>query len=104
MAGKFINIEDLHIDLIDTINPFQQAFEILSKSVTAKVFKVIQEAIAATRIQMSDKEALILWPKIKSFVQNNNGKQPNINSRDPQEIRLAEAIIYIQNQRRQQGV
>ncbi len=104
MAGKFINIDDLHIDLIDTINPFQQAFEILSKSVTAKVFKVIQEAIAATRIQMSDKEALILWPKIKSFVQNNNGRQPNINSRDPQEIRLAEAIIYIQNQRRQQGV
>jgi hypothetical protein len=103
MAGKFINIEDLHIDLIDTINPFQQAFEILSKSVTAKVFKVIQEAIEATRIQMSDEEALILWPKIKSFVQNNNGKQPNINSIDPLERRLAEAIVYIQNQRRKQG-
>ena len=104
MAGKFINIEDLHIDLIDTINPFQQAFEILSKSVTAKVFKVIQEAIEATRIQMSDEEALILWPKIKSFVQNNNGKQPNINSIDPLERRLAEAIVYIQNQRRKQGL
>lgn len=104
MAGKFINIEDLHIDLIDTINPFQQAFEILSKSVTAKVFKVIQEAIEATRIQMSDEEALVLWPKIKSFVQNNNGKQPNINSIDPLERRLAEAIVYIQNQRRKQGL
>lgn len=104
MAGKFINIEDLHIDLIDTINPFQQAFEILSKSVTAQVFRVIQGAIEATRIQMSDEEALILWPKIKSFVQNNGGKQPNINSIDPLERRLAEAIIYIQNQRRKQGV
>ena len=104
MAGKFINIEDLHIDLIDTINPFQQAFEILSKSVTAKVFKVIQEAIEATRIQMSNEEAIILWPKIKSFVQNNNGKQPNINSIDPLERRLAEAIVYIQNQRRKQGL
>ena len=34
MADQFVNIDDLHIDLIDTINPFQKAFEILSKSVT----------------------------------------------------------------------
>ena len=104
MAGKFINIEDLHIDLIDTINPFQQAFEILSKSVTAKVFRLIQDAIEATRIQMSAEEAVMLWPKIKSFVQNNNGKQPDINSLDPLERRLAEARIYIQNERRKQNL
>jgi len=104
MAGKFINIEDLHIDLIDRINPFQQAFEILSKSVTTSVLRLIQESIEATRIEMSDEEALMLWPKIKSFVQNNGGNQPNINSIDPLERRLAEAIIYIQNQRRKQGV
>jgi hypothetical protein len=34
MANKFINIDELSIDLIDTINPFQAAFEILSKNVT----------------------------------------------------------------------
>lgn len=104
MAGKFVNIDDLHIDLIDSVNPFQAAFEILSKSVTAQVFKVIQEAIEATRIQMTDDEAVLLWPKIKSFVQNNNGQQPNINSVDPLECRLAEALVYIQNQRRQQNL
>ena len=45
MAGKFVNINELHIDLIDTVNPFQKAFEILSKSVTKQVLKVIQDAI-----------------------------------------------------------
>jgi len=50
MAGQFVNIEDLHIDLIDRINPFQKAFEILSKSVTTKVLKIIQEVIESTRI------------------------------------------------------
>jgi hypothetical protein len=30
MANQFVNIDDLHIDLIDRINPFQKAFEILS--------------------------------------------------------------------------
>lgn len=104
MAGKFVNIDDLHVDLIDSVNPFQAAFEILSKSVTAQVFRVIQEAIEATRIQMTDEEAMLLWPKIKSFVQNNNGEQPNINAVDPLEQRLAEALIYIQNQRRQQNL
>lgn len=104
MAGKFVNIDELHIDLIDTVNPFQDAFEILSKSVTAKVFRVIQDAIEATRIQMTDEEALLLWPKIKSFVQNNNGQQPNVNSDDQLEVRLAEALIYIQNQRRKQNL
>jgi superfamily II DNA or RNA helicase len=53
MADKFVNIEDLHIDLIDTINPFQKAFEILSKSVTVSVLKLIQEAIKSTRISFS---------------------------------------------------
>ena len=104
MAGKFVNIDDLHVDLIDSVNPFQAAFEILSKSVTAQVFRVIQEAIEATRIQMTDEEAMLLWPKIKSFVQNNNGQQPNVNAVDPLEQRLAEALIYIQNQRRQQNL
>lgn len=104
MAGQFINIDDLNIDLIDQINPFQKAFEVLSKSVTVQVFKAIQDAIEATRVQMTDEEAILLWPKIKNFVQNNQSKQPNIHSLDPLERRLAEALIYIQNQRRQQNL
>jgi hypothetical protein len=53
---------------------------------------------------MSDEEATILWPKIKKFVQDNNGEQPNINSTDPLEKRMAEALIYLQDQRRKQGL
>lgn len=103
MAGKFVNIDDLNIDLIDTINPFQKAFEILSKSVTTHVLKVIQETIEATRIQMSDEEAIMLWPKVKTFVKTHD-KEPNMNALDPLERRLAEALVYIKAQRRAQGV
>ena len=39
MAGKFVNINDITIDLIDTVNPFQRAFEILSKSSPKQVLK-----------------------------------------------------------------
>lgn len=103
MADKFINIDELHIDLIDTINPFQKAFEILSKSLTTKVFKIIQETIESGRVQMSDEEAILLWPKIKDFVKA-RGREPNLNSIDPLERRMADALVYLKAQRRQQGV
>ena len=102
MAGQFVNIDDLHIDLIDRINPFQKAFEILSKDVTPKVLKVIQEVIEATRITMTLEEASLLWPKIKDFA-NTFKKEPSLNSTDPLERRMAEAIIFLkaENRKRQ---
>jgi len=42
MANSFVNIDDIHIDLIDQVNPFQKAFEILSKSVTTQVLKIAE--------------------------------------------------------------
>lgn len=98
-ASIFVNIDDIDIDLIDTINPFQKAFEILSKSVTASVFKAIQETIDAGRIQMTEEEAIILWPKVKNWVARTN-EHPNIQSFDPQERRLAEAILFLKEQKR----
>jgi len=99
MADQFINIDDLHIDLIDRINPFQKAFEILSKSVTVKVLKIIQDVIEATRIQMTLDEARLLWPKINDFVKTFK-RNPGLQSLDPLERRMAEAIIFLKEQKR----
>ncbi len=102
MAGKFVNIDDLHIDLIDKVNPFQKAFEVLSKSVTANLLKTIQDTIDAGRIEMTDEEAVILYrDKIPEFMKE-FGREPNINASDPQEKRLAESIVYLRNKRRKQ--
>lgn len=103
MAGSFVDIDDIHIDLIDTINPFQKAFEILSKSVTAKVLKVIQDHIEATRINMTFEEAKILWPKIKEFAVLHK-REPSLKSNDPLEKRMAECIIYLKEEKRKSMV
>lgn len=103
MAGSFVNINDLSIDLIDQINPFQRAYEIISKEVNAPTLKVIQEAIAATRISMSDEEALILFPKIKEFMKSKE-REPNLNSSDPLEQRMASALIHLKNLRQKRGL
>jgi len=102
MAGSFVDIDDIHIDLIDRVNPFQEAFEVLSKSVSAKVLKIIQETIEATRIDMTAEEALILWPKIQEFVKTFN-RQPDINSTREEERRMAECIIYLKKERRKKA-
>jgi hypothetical protein len=103
MAGKFINLDDLHIDLIDSVNPFQRAFEILSKSVTSQVLKIIQDAIDTTRIEIDQDEALLLWPKIQAFYRQ-HGRRPEVRANDPLERRMAEALLYLQRQRREQGI
>lgn len=102
MAGSFVDVDEIHIDLIDRVNPFQKAFEILSKSVTTKVLKVIQDHIESTRIKMDFEEAKILWPKILEFIKMYN-REPNLNSNDPLEKRMAECIIYLKEEKRKRA-
>lgn len=95
MGKSFVNLDELSIDLIDSINPFQHAFEVMSKHVGADVFRVIQDTIAGSRIDMSDEDALALVPQIKSFVIAHNGKYPSLNSPEKNEKLLAQAQAYL---------
>ena len=101
LVDKFINIEELNIDLIDSINPFQQAFEVLSKNMTPRVLRSIQECIAAFKINMTDDEAIYLWPKINEFCKATR-RLPSLDALDPHEKRLAEALVYFRQIRREQ--
>ncbi|STH03848.1 DEAD/DEAH box helicase [Escherichia coli] len=94
MADKFINIDELHIDLIDQVNPFQKAFEILSKAVNMDILKLIQDSIESTRMQMSKEEVIALWPKVQEFVKEHN-RHPDLNSRNGRERELAQCVIYL---------
>ena len=52
---------------------------------------------------MTLEESLILWPKINDFVKTHK-REPKLNSSDPLEIRLAEAIIYLKEQKCQANI
>nr|WP_241866043.1 hypothetical protein [Enterobacter hormaechei] len=103
MGDKFINIENLNIDLIDVVNPFHGAYEILSKSVTATMLKTIQEAVRANQAQVSEEEAVMLWPRIKAFASEHN-REPSLNASDAIEVRYAEALAYIRKMKQQRTV
>lgn len=103
MGDKFINIENLNIDLIDAVNPFHGAYEILSKSVTATMLKTIQEAVRANQAQVSEEEAVMLWPRIKAFASEHQ-REPSLNASDAIEVRYAEALAYIRKMKQQRAV
>ena len=103
MGDKFINIENLNIDLIDAVNPFHGAYEILSKSVTATMLKTIQEAVRANQAQVSEEEAVMLWPRIKAFASEHQ-REPSLNASDAIEVRYAEALAYIRKMKQQRIV
>ncbi|BDC71889.1 ATP-dependent helicase [Rhodococcus hoagii] len=100
MAEKFVNIDDLDINLIDSVNPFQRAFEVMSKSVTPSVLRIISDAITATRIEITEEEALLLWPKIQAWVKV-NGRKPDVRSDDTTEKRYAETLLFLQKKKQQ---
>ncbi|WP_144825111.1 DEAD/DEAH box helicase [Micrococcus luteus] len=100
MAEKFVNIDDLNINLIDSVNPFQRAFEVMSKSVTPSVLRIIQDQIASTRIEFTEEEALALFPKIQTWVKV-NGRRPDVRAEDPGERRLAAALLFLQRLKQQ---
>ena len=93
-SQKLIDVNDLNIDLIYSINPFHDAYEVMSKSLDAKVFKTIQTYIQSLRVSVTDTEAAVMWPKINEFVRKMM-RQPSLDSNDPYERRLAEVLVYI---------
>lgn len=98
IGSKFINIENLNIDLIKQINPFAGAYEILSKAVTPSVLKTIQDAVVSMRSAMTEEEATILWPRIVEF-KKTSGNEPSATANDPFERRLSEALAYIKRRK-----
>lgn len=98
MVKRFVNVRELDIDLIDGVNPFKEGFDVASRAFDTPLLKTIQDAMISQRIQMSEKEALTLWPRIKRF-RAQEGREPNPHSADPLEKRLAEAHAYIKTKK-----
>ena len=103
IANRFINIDQLSINLIDTINPFQRAYEVISKSVDAKTLKLIQDTIAEQKYDMTLEQAILLFKgSLKEYVAEHGGKIPSMDDPDPKVRELAVAYAKIWNQKRRQ--
>ena len=98
LANKFINIDKLSINLIDTINPYQKAYEVISKNVDSETLKVIQDTIAEQKFDMPVDEAIVLFKgPLKQWIKEHDGQLPSLESTNMKEKELAQAYIVIKN-------
>jgi superfamily II DNA or RNA helicase len=89
-----MDVRDLDIDLIDSINPFSEAYAILSKTMSEERLKEVSAIIAAKRVSLSHEEARELARRAVKFRQD-HGRLPSITAADPWEKRMAEGVAYL---------
>ncbi|MFP4387199.1 MAG: DEAD/DEAH box helicase [Alphaproteobacteria bacterium] len=89
-----MDVRDLDVDWIDSINPFSEAYSILAKSMTEQSLKAMAEVISAKKPNISLDEARELSKRALKFKQE-RGRLPDIKSADPWEQRMAQGVAFL---------
>jgi superfamily II DNA or RNA helicase len=97
-----LSVTDLDIDLIDRINPFGEAYAILSKSMSEERLKQVAAVIAAKRVIISLDEARDLAKRAVLFKQE-KGRLPALTAVDPWEKRMAEGVAFLQRKAKEKS-
>lgn len=84
-----MDVRELDIDLIDRVNPFNEAYAILSKTMSESSLKQVAAIITAKRTKLSPDEAKELAMRAVKF-KKERGRLPSITSADPWEAKMAE--------------
>ncbi|MDS3838741.1 DEAD/DEAH box helicase family protein [Staphylococcus hominis] len=103
MSDKFINIDELNIDLIDSINPFQRAYEMISRDINAPTLQFIQDYMSSKKYEFTDQQLINAYQRAKQF-RIENGRNPERNSKDEGERYLAFALLRLGEMKREREV
>ena len=90
-----MDVRDLDIDLIDRINPFGEAYAILSKAMNENSLKQVAAIISSKRVNLTPDEARELARRAVKFKQE-RGRLPSITASDPWEKKMAEGVAFLQ--------
>jgi superfamily II DNA or RNA helicase len=89
-----MDVRELDIDLIDRINPFSEAYAILSKTMSEERLKEVAAIIAAKRVNLTIEDARELSRRALKFKQE-HGRLPSITADDPWEKSMAEGVAFL---------
>lgn len=84
-----MDVRNLDIDLIDSINPFSEAYAIMAKAMSEATLKEVAAAISAKRTTIPPDEAKELAVRAVQF-KKERGRLPSATAADPWERRMAE--------------
>lgn len=84
-----MDVRELDIDLIDRLNPFGKAYQILAKTMNQESLRQVEAAITAKRTSLTPEEAKVIARRAVEF-KRERGRLPAISSTDAWEKHLAE--------------
>lgn len=90
-----MDVRDLDIDLIDSINPFGEAYSILAKAMNENSLKQVAAIITGKKVNLTIEEARDLAKRALKFKQE-RGRVPSLTAADPWEKRMAEGVAFLQ--------
>ena len=96
-ARKLMDVHELSIDLIDSINPFNGSYEVIARALNTSTLAQVRAAIRTQKNGLTPDEAMALLPKIRQFTQD-NGREPSLESPSDLETELAEAMSIIRRE------
>lgn len=94
LANKFTNIDNLDINLIDSVNPFYHAFDVLSRKLNKQTFRTVKMVIDSENATLTDDEAYSLVEPLDKFYRE-NGRNPSRTADSSYERLLANAQSYL---------
>ena len=90
-----MDVRELEVDWIDSINPFSEAYNILSVAMDEKSLKAMAEVIATKKFKIDLDEARELAKRAAQF-KKERGRLPDIKSGDAWEQRMARGVDAFQ--------
>jgi hypothetical protein len=89
-----VDVRELDVDWIDSINPFEEAYSILSKAMNETSLRAMAAVISGKKHRIDVDEARELARRAVQF-KRERGRLPDIKSADPWEQRMAEGIAVL---------
>ena len=89
-----MDVRDMDIDLIESINPFQSAYAVLASPMNEATLKQVEAVIAGRKVQFTTEEARELTRRALQFKEE-RGRVPEINAQDAWERRMAEGMAFL---------
>jgi hypothetical protein len=86
-----MDVTNLDVDFIDRINPFGEAYAILSKSMSEESLKQFGNIIAGKKQKFTHEEARDYALRARQFLKE-RGRKPEVTSNDPWEKKIAEGM------------
>jgi superfamily II DNA or RNA helicase len=93
-----VDVRELDVDWIDSINPFEQAYSIISKSMDERSLRAMAEVISTKKQKIDIEEARELARRAVRFKQE-RGRLPDLKSADPWEQRMAQGIEVLKREK-----